>query len=62
MQYGIFTKAFVNIIFISNHCFRDSNTATDLSGLNNIAKNGLHNSTSHPEKLTSQTNMHLNDK
>jgi len=40
---------------------RDSNTATDLSGLNNMTKNGLHNSTSHPEKLTSQTNMHLNE-
>ena len=53
---------FTEDIFILNHCFRDSNAATDLSGLDNITKNGLHNSTSHPEKLTSQTNMHLNEK
>ena len=42
--------------------YRDNNDVTDLSGLDNVTKNGLRNSTSHPEKLTSQSNMHLNEK
>merc|ERR1712203_1243811 len=40
---------------------RDKTSVTDLSGLDSIQRNRLHNSTSHPEKLTSHNNMHLNE-
>jgi len=40
---------------------RDNNTDTNLSGIHNVTRNGLHNSSSHPEKLTNQTNVHLNE-